>query len=207
MAVLGNPGTFEFSPQKHLSSLRREDENSRIGPGYQVLVSTRESNVLLLMRRHRHAPTNGSRITPGKAVWRRPATGSSSAPGCNEARSCSQKPDGLEGFRLSKSAQRRAEPVPEGDEGQRRAGQQLLELLGAQDLAAEIHLPDPRARSGAVQQRRLPRQQALVLGEKTSPVLPITLLIPNTPELLSEGGKTNTTLTNNETIVKKLTQH
>lgn len=76
--------------------------------------------------------------------------------------------------------------VPVGDERQRGTGQQLLELVGAQDLAAEIDLPDPRARPGAVQQRRLPHQQAPVLREKTSPVLPITLLISNTPEFLSE---------------------
>lgn len=76
--------------------------------------------------------------------------------------------------------------VPVGDERQGRTGQQLLELVGAQDLAAEIDLPDPRARPGAVQQRGLTHQQAPVLREKTRPVLPVTLLISNTPEFLSE---------------------
>lgn len=92
-----------------------------------------------------------------------------------------------------------APSVPVGDEGQRRTGQQLLELVGAQDLAAETNLPDPRARPGTVEQHRLALQQASVLREKTGPVLPITLLIPNTPELLSEDRKANT-LVNSEIL-------
>lgn len=87
--------------------------------------------------------------------------------------------------------ERPAWSVPVGDERQRRTGQQLLELMGAQDLAAEINLPDPRARPGTVEQRRLALQRAPVRREKTSPVLPITLLVSNTPELLPEGRKTN----------------
>lgn len=34
--VLEKPGTFDFSPQKHLSTLRCEDVDGRVGPGQQV---------------------------------------------------------------------------------------------------------------------------------------------------------------------------
>lgn len=79
--------------------------------------------------------------------------------------------------------------MPVGDERQGRTGQQLLELVGAQDVAAEIGLPHSRARPGAVQQRWLTRHQASVLGEKTGTVLPVALLLADTPELLPEEGE------------------
>lgn len=97
----------------------------------------------------------------------------------------------------------RASSAPVGDERQRRTGQQLLELMGAQDLAAEVNLPDPRARPGAVEQRGLALQQAPVLGEEASPVLPVPLLISNTPELLPEGRKTNTIVTSESFFGRK----
>lgn len=68
--------------------------------------------------------------------------------------------------------------------------------MGAQDLAAEINLPDPRAWPCTVQQRRLTRLQAPVQREKTSAVLAVTLLIPNAPEFLSAGRETNTCINN-----------
>lgn len=77
--------------------------------------------------------------------------------------------------------------VPVGDERQGRTGQQLLELVGAQHVAAEIGLPHSRARPGAVQQRGLTRHQASVLGKETGAVLPVTLLLADTPELLPAG--------------------
>lgn len=79
--------------------------------------------------------------------------------------------------------------VPVGDERQRRTGQQLLELMGAQDIAVKIGLPYSRPRPGAVQQWGLTHQQSPVLGEKTSSILPVTLLVSNTPELLSAGRR------------------
>lgn len=77
--------------------------------------------------------------------------------------------------------------VPVGDERQGRTGQQLLELVGAQHVAAEIGLPHSRARPSAVQQRGLTRHQASVLGKETGAVLPVTLLLADTPELLPAG--------------------
>lgn len=118
--------------------------------------------------------------------------------------SADKKQNSFQVCHLEKTVERWASSVPVGDERQRRTGQQLLELMGAQDLAAEINLPDARARPGTVQQRRLALQQAPVLREKTSPVLPITLLISNTPELLSEGRKTNTLV--NKEIIAALTK-
>lgn len=79
--------------------------------------------------------------------------------------------------------------VPVGDERQGRAGQQLLELVGAQHVAAEVGLPHSRARPGRVQQRGLTRHQASVLGKETGAVLPVTLLLPDTPELLPAGQR------------------
>lgn len=77
--------------------------------------------------------------------------------------------------------------MPVGDERQGRTGQQLLELVGAQHVAAEIGLPHSRARPSAVQQRGLTRHQASVLGKETGAVLPVTLLLADTPELLPAG--------------------
>lgn len=79
--------------------------------------------------------------------------------------------------------------VPVGDERQRRTDQQLLELMGAQDIAVKSGLPYSRPRPGAVQQRGLTHQQSPVLGKKTSSILPVTLLVSNTPELLSAGRR------------------
>lgn len=74
-----------------------------------------------------------------------------------------------------------------GDERQGRTGQQLLELMGAQDVAVEIGLPHARAWPGAVQQRGLSRHQTSVLGEEAGTVLPVALLLADTPELLPSG--------------------
>lgn len=74
--------------------------------------------------------------------------------------------------------------VPEGDERQGRTGQQLLELMGAQDVAVEIGLPHARAWPGAVQERGLTRHQTSVLREEAGPVVTVALLLANTPELL-----------------------
>lgn len=38
--------TFDLGPQQHLSVLRREDINSRVGPGQKVLVSDRRTGEL-----------------------------------------------------------------------------------------------------------------------------------------------------------------
>lgn len=84
-----------------------------------------------------------------------------------------------------------AELLPGADERQRRARQQLLELMSAQDLPVEVGLPDPGARPGAVQQGGLARQQPPVLREEAGAVLAVTLLIPNTPELLPEEQRQN----------------
>lgn len=77
--------------------------------------------------------------------------------------------------------------MPVGDEWQGRTGQQLLELVGAQDVAVEIGLPHSRAWPGAVQQRGLTRYKTSVLGEETGTVLAVTLPLANTPELLPAG--------------------
>lgn len=130
--------------------------------------------------------TRVSEITPGKGVWRRRLTGTPSVLDRNGARFCRPQQTGQNFAIRTRRCRGGVSSVPVGDERQRRTGQQLLELVGAQDLAAQINLPDPRARPGAVQQRRLTHQQAPVLREETSPVLPITLLISNTPEFLSE---------------------
>ena len=74
--------------------------------------------------------------------------------------------------------------IPVANEWQRRAGKQLFELVGAQDFAVEAGLPYPRAGPGAVQQRGLPHRQGAALGEKTGAILPVTLLVSNTPKLL-----------------------
>jgi len=76
------------------------------------------------------------------------------------------------------------------DEGQRRAGEQLFELVGAQDFAAEAGLPYPGAGPGAVQQRGLTRRQAAALGEEAGAVLPVSLLVSNAPKLLPMGRTT-----------------
>lgn len=79
--------------------------------------------------------------------------------------------------------------VPVGDERQRRTGQQLFELMGALDVAVEIGLPHSRAWPGTVQQWGLTRHQTSVLGEEAGTVLPVALLLADTPELLPAGQR------------------